>query len=377
VIDSNGNIIFSCVPNVIDHARGRFGFNTFNNLIPFLEDIFGPLEEEDDYSSTDYSMDGDYVILQKASVGNGINIVFLGDAYTDRDMENGYYVNLMRHCMEEFFAIEPYKTFRNRFNVYAVKVVSKNGRTGTGYSTALGCVVSGNSISINESGVEKGFEYALRAPGIKDRKNLLIHVLVNSTGRRGITKMSESLQTGVAFSSSTSNEPSIFGPVLRHEAGGHGFAFLADEYSNRNESPGQELVDEYNRLYREYGWYSNVDFTNDPAKIKWSAFLSDERYRDEVGIFEGGAAYYTKGVYRPSVNSMMNAEVEYFNAPSRWAIYKRIMELSGEDYSFETFLEYDAVNRGEAAAAAARPPLKAAASASGRFEPSDPPIVMP
>ena len=366
VIDNKGNIIFSCVPNVSDHSRGRFGYNTFNNLIPFLENIFGPLEEEDDYSSTDYSMDGEVVTLQKASVGNGINIVFLGDAYTDREMKDGSYVNLMRHCMDEFFAIEPYKTFRNRFNVYAVKVVSKNGRTGAGYSTALGCVVSGNSISINESGVEKSFEYALRAPGIKDRKNLLIHVLVNSTGRRGITKMSESLQTGVAFSSSTSNEPSIFGPVLRHEAGGHGFAFLADEYSNRNESPGQELVDEYNRLYREYGWYSNVDFTNDPAKIKWSAFLSDERYRDEVGIFEGGAAYYTKGVYRPSVNSMMNAEVEYFNAPSRWAIYKRIMELSGEDYSFETFLEYDAVNRGEAAA-----------SASGRFEPSDPPIVIP
>jgi hypothetical protein len=37
------------------------------------------------------------------------------------------------------------------------------------------------------------------------------------------------------------------------------------------------------------------------------------------------------------------------------------MELSGEEYSFEKFLEYDAVNRGATAAAAARPPLKAAA----------------
>ena len=33
--------------------------------------------------------------------------------------------------------------------------------------------------------------------------------------------------------------------------------------------------------------------------------------------------------------------------PSRWAIYKRIMELSGEEASFEKFLEYDAVNRGQ------------------------------
>jgi thiol-disulfide isomerase/thioredoxin len=377
VIDSKGNIIFSCAPNVSDHSRGRFGYVAFNDLIPFLEDIFGPLEEEDDYSSTDYSMDGEVVTLQEASAGNGINIVFLGDAYTDREMKDGSYVTLMQQCMDEFFAIEPYKTFRDRFNVYAVKVVSENGKTGVGYSTALGCVAVGNSISIKDSGVQKSFEYALRVPGIKDKRNLLIHVLVNSSGRRGITRMSESLQSGVAFSSSTSNAPEFFGPVLRHEAGGHGFAFLADEYSNKKGSPDQEMVDEYNRLYREYGWYPNVDFTNDPAKVKWSAFLSDERYKDEVGIFEGGAAYYTKGVYRPSLNSMMNQDVEFFNAPSRWAIYKRIMELSGEEYSFETFLEYDAVNRGKTAAAAARPPLKAAASASERFEPSDPPVVMP
>ena len=33
-----------------------------------------------------------------------------------------------------------------------------------------------------------------------------------------------------------------------------------------------------------------------------------------------------------------------FNAPSRWSIYKHIMEIAGEDYSFETFLEYDKKN---------------------------------
>ena len=89
-----------------------------------------------------------------------------------------------------------------------------------------------------------------------------------------------------------------------------------------------------------------MDFTDDPSKIKWSAFLTDSRYKDEVGIFEGGALY-TTGAYRPSENSMMNMNFEYFNAPSRWAIYKRIMELSGESASFEKFLQYDAVNRGK------------------------------
>ena len=108
------------------------------------------------------------------------------------------------------------------------------------------------------------------------------------------------------------------------------------------------MIAEYNRLYNTYGWYSNVDFTDDPTKIRWSAFLSDDRYKGKVGIYEGAALYKT-GAYRPTEDSMMNEDAPYYNAPSRWAIYKRIMELSGETASFEKFLEYDAVNRAKKA----------------------------
>jgi len=343
VIDNKGNIIFSTAPNVID-PRGRFGYVAFHDLIPFLEGIFGPLEDDEVYSSTDYSKDGEVMTLQKATEGKGINIVFMGDAYVDADMgEGGLYEELMTQSMEEFFKIEPYKTFRDRFNVYAVKVVSENGRTGEGYSTALGTTAYGSTIS---TGLEdKCFEYALMVPGIKDKKNLLIGVLVNSTGLRGVCSMIESLQSGVAYYASASNMADNFGVTIRHEAGGHGFAFLADEYSDNQGSPDQALIDEYNRLYSTYGWFSNVDFTNDPKKVRWSVFLSDERYKDEVGVFEGGCNL-TNGVYRPSEDSMMGHNQEYYNAPSRWAIYKRIMELSGETASFDKFLEYDAVNRG-------------------------------
>ena len=34
----------------------------------------------------------------------------------------------------------------------------------------------------------------------------------------------------------------------------------------------------------------------------------------------------------------------YFNAPSRWAIYQRIMKLAGEECKFEDFLAYDKKN---------------------------------
>lgn len=38
----------------------------------------------------------------------------------------GYYEQMMREGMEKLFSIEPYKSLRNRFNVYSVKVVSPN-----------------------------------------------------------------------------------------------------------------------------------------------------------------------------------------------------------------------------------------------------------
>ena len=259
------------------------------------------------------------------------------------------------------------KTFQNRFNVYAVKVVSKNGRVGEGYTTALGTYF-GSYTSCNGDR-EKCYEYALKVPGITNRNNLLVTVLVNARRHAGIAAMSESTQSSVAFVSSYGNDRSFFGPTLRHEAGGHGFAFLDDEYWTSNSAPSQAYIEDRKNKYRKYGWYSNIDFTNDPATVKWSAFLSDERYKDEIGIFEGGSTY-AKGVYHPSRNSMMNENMEYFNAPSRWAIYKRIMELSGETASFDKFLEYDAVNRGKQQSSAPR-------TRSARWEPTAPPVVVP
>lgn len=374
VYDAQGHIVFS-YEKYPDPARNRFNKTASFDLIPFLESIFGPAEDPDTYESSDYSKDGEVMTLQRASVGKGIDIVFMGDAYTDKDMEpNGTYETVMKQAMEEFFAIEPYKSFRNHFNVYAVKVVSKNGRIGEGYTTALstffgvGAYMEGNH--------DKCYEYALKVPGITSREDLLVTVVANTRRHAGTTFMFADNMSCVAYIPSMANDPSVFGSILRHEAGGHGFGFLADEYVQFNETAPAEHIAEYNEAYEKYGWYANVDFTNDPEKIRWSRFLADERYKGEIGIYEGGALY-TKGAYRPTVNSMMRENMEYFNAPSRWAIYKRIMERSGESYSFEQFLEYDAVNRAVTAAtksAAVRPPMKDAANR--RFVPTAPPVIV-
>lgn len=370
VYDSDGYVLFS-YKKYVDPVRDRFDKSAFIDLIPFLESVLGPAETPDTYTSTDYSRDGEVMTLQKASVGKGIDIVLMGDGYTDRDMgKGGLYEKVMKESMEEFFAIEPYKTFRNRFNVYAVKVISPNGRIGEGYSTALSSYFGvGSFVGGNDA---KCYEYAMKVPGIDSYENLLVAVIVNTRRHAGTTIMYADGQTCVARVSSFGNDASVYGATLRHEAGGHGFAFLADEYFEHHDAAPADHIAYYNEVYDKYGWLSNVDFTSDPDKVRWSAFLSDSRYKGEVGIYEG-AALYEKGAWRPTVNSMMRDNFEYFNAPSRWAIYQQILMRSGEEPSFEQFLEYDAVNR-SAAAVAARPPLKAAANR--RIEHTAPPVIV-
>lgn len=90
---------------------------------------------------------------------------------------------------------------------------------------------------------------------------------------------------------------------------------------------------------------------------------------------------YEKGAFRPSEKSIMRYmdESDEFNAPSRWAIYQQIMKRSGEEPSFEKFLEYDAVNRASASSVSTvRPPLKAAEKGNSvrLFEQGAPPVIV-
>ena len=56
---------------------------------------------------------------------------------------------------------------------------------------------------------------------------------------------------------------------------------------------------------------------------------------------------YAYGMYRPTQGGMMQSNTGEFNAPSRHAIYHRIIiESEGPSaYSWNKFLEYDKINR--------------------------------
>ena len=50
---------------------------------------------------------------------------------------------------------------------------------------------------------------------------------------------------------------------------------------------------------------------------------------ERVGVYEGGF-YYSFGVWRPEISSCMVNNIDYYNAPSRETIVKKIMAKAGE-----------------------------------------------
>ena len=336
----------------------------------FLQSETGTL-----YESTDFSQDGTYVTLQSATVGNGIDVVLMGDAYSDRLIADGTYRSVMENTMEQFFSEEPYKSFREYFNVYMVNVVSPNEVYGTGSRTALSTRFGdGTSVSGDDQTV---FSYALNAISEDRMDEALIVVMMNRDYYAGTCWMyyPESGDYGngvsVAYFPTSSDETTFRGLIL-HEAGGHGFAKLADEYAY--EEYGQVPSDEITNCQNlwDFGWYPNIDFTSDPALVNWSEFIADARYQyDGLGVFEGGYTYWT-GVWRPTENSIMRYNEGGFNAPSREAIYTRINKLAfGESwqYDYEDFVAYDAVNRRSE-------PATAPSSVLQRHEPTAPPVIV-
>lgn len=350
-----GGIPYTGFPTVIAFDEtGKMifhsSFTSRDELPDFIKGILG--EGDAPYESTDFSADGKAYTLQTASDGNGINVVLMGDAFSDRQIADGTYENVMKQAADAFFSEEPYTSFKDMFNVYYVNAVSKNeGYVDGGETIFSGTFGGGTHVMGND---ELCMKYAQTAFNFTNEQmqDVLIVVMMNSTAYAGTCYMYYNTGytsdygrgTSVAyFPIGTSYED--LATILHHEAGGHGFAKLNDEYAYEYMGmiPESEIHNE--QIMREnYGWGKNTDYISDPARVYWSKFITDSRYASEnIGVYEGACTYWT-GAYRPTENSIMNDNTGGFNAPSREAIYYRIHKLAyGESwtYDYEDFVNWD------------------------------------
>lgn len=305
-------------------------------------------------SQYDYIYAEDEIInLQKASKGNrgGINLVFLGDGYDAKDISDGKYMKDMQDQVENFFGIEPYKSYRDYFNVYTAIAVSPETGIGTintiRYAKFETTYTGGVGLRCDYDAV---FDYALRMPTVttENLKESLVIVVPNSTDYGGICQMWED-GSAIAFCPlSTYGYPLDTRGVIQHEAGGHGFGKLGDEYIYHNafidfctcNCCGH--VDAINWA-KALGWYENLSLTGKMNEVPWSQLIFDEKYSDFVDIFEGGYMH-SRGVFRSEQNSCMNNDIPYYSTISRMAIVKRIKQYAGEEFSYEDFKANDVVS---------------------------------
>ena len=320
-----------------------------NDVLAVLEAEFGKLGDMNIAPADE--RDGTVSLLQQASGGRGIDLIIMGDAYTGEDISSGAYDDAVEAAMEAFFDIEPYSTYRHLFNVWSVVAVSEDNVYGEGSRTAFGCrFVSGSSVEGNDG---KCMEYAGKAVSADRLDEALVIVVMNSASYGGTCYMYPSTEGSYGMGHAVAYIPfngggNSFAKILQHEAGGHGFGKLADEYSYYANGTIPDSEKERLRQYEVYGWWRNVDFTGDRSTVKWAAFLEDERYAGEGLNLHEGAFSYARGVWRSTSTSLMKSNSGVFNVPSREAIWCRIHRLaygSSWIYDREDFVEYDSVNR--------------------------------
>ena len=291
------------------------------------------------YESSDYSMDGTSFTLQEHTAGKGLKVVIMGEAYSDRLIADGTYRRDAEMAMEAFFSKEPYTSFRDYFDVYAVNVVSRNEVIGENTAFQTSYEFERNTF---ETDPTMAIDYISQMPETNySTKDVTSIILMKTTAPFRSICLRWADGFSAAFCVNNGSEEGLEN-LIHHEACGHGFGKLEDEYDEfEGTYPTPEWVPEAHAMNESM----NVDVTNDPNEIVWSYFLTDMRYeKEKIGIYEG-ALYYPKGAYRATENSVMRYSSGGFNAPSRQSIYRRIMEESGGVYSFEAFLEYDEINR--------------------------------
>ena len=341
-------------------------------------------------------------VLQEATMGTGTDIIIMGDGFSKNHFgQNGNYDKVMRKAYADFFSVEPYASLKEYFNVYYINAVSEedhdavplmNGAIQGDAKTVFGTKFKEGSTNItgNDETVLAYAEQAIRVKGGKGgdectdenevvfRANrALMIVMVNVECHAGTCDMvwTNGSDYGNAYSVAyTALHPSEEDRkwTMLHEAGGHGFGKLGDEYEERyftsfntglwNDLDNQHLwgvnrniSSHWGEEERNAGWSLNgssipdTDITN----VYWTELLTgDYGYEDTEGLgIYAGANTYNLFFCRPTPNSIMRHEHSddghFYNVASRWAIWYRLMKLTGStnaaDFksSLDEFIEFD------------------------------------
>lgn len=277
-----------------------------------------------------------------ASAPRAIPIFIVGEGYDGDDIVSGQYMTDMQAQIDYLFSCEPFKSYRNYFTVSTAIAVSPehgiNGRTRFEPENPW------------ESKDEVVWQYAKAyGVGITDERagQATIIVLYNSNNLgENHSSLRDDGRTISYLGKSTDTYPYEQRSYVLREVGGIAFGHLGFEGINHFTflksctCPGCAGFENYKHA-KKLGWYDNISISGKMNDVPWSHLIFDEHYAQQVDVFEG-AYNHARGTYRSENMSIMgNSYIPYFNTISRQSIVKRILEYSGEGYTFEKFIAKD------------------------------------
>ncbi|PJJ63314.1 M64 family metallopeptidase [Compostimonas suwonensis] len=244
------------------------------------------------------------------------SLVILGDGYTAAEMPK--FREQVEEHLETMWSIEPYKSYRNYFNVYAVEIVS--GESGVSCDSSLdsprrntplqmafwgGCNASSvqRLLTVNNT-LAKNF--ATLAPKVDQ-----ILALANSDTYGGAGGSYATASGGNALSA-------LISP---HELG-HSLGKLDDEYDYYTRGittgayTGREPASKHHTLLTEQQML-------DQQKKWWRWLGEPSEAGGTIGRYEGGQ-YYSTGLYRPSRHSIMKTLGYQYDQVGREIMTERI-----------------------------------------------------
>ena len=237
-------------------------------------------------------------LMYSGDPADHVDVAFLAEGYTEDQMPK--FIEDARSMMDYFMSVEPYNSYRDKFNFYAVMSPSDES----------GVTVPGKEVYVNTNIHSSFYTFDMdRYLTSFDTKSIYdiaanvpfdaIFVLVNSTRYGGGGFYNHYCEGTV------DNQYSRI--VAVHEFG-HSFAGLADEYYNAEVT----YSDFYNLKVEP--WEPNIT-TNVDFSSKWKPMLADSvpvptpritKYNGVTGMFEGGG-YSGKGIFSPQMDCRMKS----------------------------------------------------------------------
>lgn len=290
---------------------------------------------------------GEYNIYMESEKLNPAVLIFTGDGYTSDDLvKGGKFDQEINEAIESFFSVEPYKTFREYFTVYKIAAESEEEgisiRNQVTKNTMFSCLWEGQYTTQITCDFNKVFDFVSQIEGVDNDviRNGGIAVIINADVYAGTCQLYSDNRciAMIPVDRSSGHSMGTLKRLVVHEFGGHGFGKLADEYTtNRGEAP-QNIKDDLDKWHK-YNHFLNMSTTDDKNMVPWKAFLDHPEY-PQVSIIEGGY-YYTNGTWRSETISCMMDNRLYYNTQSRYLIMKRIMNIAGEEFDMDFFIQHD------------------------------------